>query len=126
MRYLMLLAVLLTGCATHIRPHQEPTKARIGFHVNRYIARAGQPVRLSVFIYDSDEELWCPGVRWTWPDETTSYEESDCPPFDGQDSGFQGWEKLRRFPPGEWEIAVELVKAERVIRRLTLKLTVVE
>jgi hypothetical protein len=59
-------------------------------------------VHLTAEITGPEIETWyCPRVEWTWPNETTSAAESDCPPFEARDRcmepqegcGLVGWKR---------------------------------
>lgn len=117
----LFLLTFLVGC-THARPWQYPIGPRATLHSTRQVAMAGQPVTFWVAITNSDEELWCPGLRWIWPDETTTTYEADCSPFEAQSSDFWGGRydtgQTKRFGPGSYTITVELFKGDRTIRKL--------
>jgi hypothetical protein len=84
--------------------------------------------RVELKIRNADETLWCPNVRWEWPDGTNSVEEDDCDPYDEADPADiaeQSWTKRIELPPGDWKVAVILSKAGHVVQRREVDIQVV-
>ena len=91
------------------------------------VSMAPSAITLRLVITDATEELWCPKVSWVWPDGTKSEEESDCDSFEDADPqaiARQSWTRRIRVGAGEYEFVAELSKSGKVIRRLTVKVTV--
>lgn len=75
---------------------------------------------LRVSVRNVNEEFWCPGIRWIWPDGTVSEDEGDCEPFNPSDSYQRKWTvskevRIPAFRGGPRTVGVQLVKAGRVI-----------
>lgn len=103
-------------------------------------------VRLTAEIRGPETPEWyCPEVKWTWPDDTVSTEESDCPPFeerhrvgwrreggrivDEPAHGFpRRWVRDVCFPAAPtddpWIVTVELARAGRVFAKQYARVTV--
>ena len=92
--------------------------------VSRKFVMPGQAIRLTLKVYNADEALWCPEIRWVWPDGTASTEESDCEPYKGQTEP-QEWYKWVRFGSGTYDQVVELRKSNKVIHRASVRFKVV-
>ena len=70
---------------------------------------------------DPGEEFYCPGLEWDWGDGTRSFEESDCPPFQAgtrPETTFRARHVFRA--PGEYDVTVTLVHAERKLAAATI------
>jgi hypothetical protein len=58
------------------------------------------------------EEWYCPAIEVTWPDETVTKRESDCPPFDQRDTEQRfRWTFNHGFPVGTWKVKACLYKS---------------
>lgn len=107
---------------------------------NEYVStsRGGFMVGTAVLVAEIrgqlNEDWWCPGVRWTFPQTeghnpsltTTSYEESDCGPYSEAAAQKQSRRLSKRvkLPEGRWEIRLELVHGDRVIATDTVVIEV--
>jgi hypothetical protein len=69
------------------------------------------------------EEYWCPAVQVEWPDQTRSYKESDCDPWDGRQAR-QSWKFTKRLPQGAQIIRVRLLRAGKVLTAAQVKVDV--
>lgn len=62
------------------------------------------------------EEYYCPRIEITWPDDTRTEREGDCPPFvshrigDGEQPPPTRWSFTRIFPTGEWPVTACIYK----------------
>lgn len=72
------------------------------------------------------EEYYCPEVEWLWGDGGKSVKESDCPPYEEGASTIE-----RRFTAdhlyrraGNYSVAVTLRRANKVIARAEVKVTI--
>jgi hypothetical protein len=77
--------------------------------------------------HGGNEDFYCPKLEWRWQDDTTSVEESDCPPFEQASPGDQQrtWTRARQFwEPGEHRISVRLYKGDRLIRTIDTRVEV--
>lgn len=100
---------------------------RIHPHVLLQSVSRPKPIILFLRITDTNDELWCPGVRWFWPGGTQSYEEGDCTPWEETapaDRANQSWTQRVILPPGEWTLAVALEKNGRKLRELAVNVVV--
>jgi hypothetical protein len=75
---------------------------------------------------DDIEDYYCPEIEWEWDDGGKSVEESDCPPFE---PGVTTIERRRTASheyglAGTYRIEVTLRKADRVIAKQSVSLTV--
>lgn len=105
-------------------------KPTVELTTNRHVA-IWSPVQpatfhLTVSIKNADEQFWCPGIQWVWPNGTMSSEEGDCPPYDKappKEIASKSWSKDVTLGPGRSTIVVNLVKAGNIIN--TKQITVV-
>jgi hypothetical protein len=68
--------------------------------------------KVTVTILNPTAENYCPSVKVEWFQGFTSFQESDCLPFDQVDPKDRAFHWSRQspvgFPSGEWDIRVEL------------------
>lgn len=62
-----------------------------------------------------NERYYCAGLEVIWSDETRSFEESDCDPWDGTQTQGARWSFARGLGIGDHKIRFQLVKAGQVI-----------
>lgn len=75
-------------------------------------------VLLSVQIRGPETEAWyCPKVEWEFPNETESFEESDCDPYEERSYYPRRWSKAVCAGPGTWVVIVKLSKAGKRVAR---------
>lgn len=72
------------------------------------------------------EDFYCPGVRWTWPNGTESFEESDCAPWDQKDDFPRRWSRRACLPssPVPMRVEVRLERGKDVIAKSAVEVQV--
>lgn len=115
---LTLLAVWAT--AVHCKEKKRESTLTASPRVSIPSAQGIAVVSFTLKLVDDDV---CSGRRWYWPDETTSYHESDCDPDNHPVLDTE--QKHRVFGEGEFQVCVGLERPEgKTYRRLCDKFTV--
>lgn len=122
-----------TPCPRAVDAKGKPVKPKVDLTVSprlsSYFPGTFMPVTVRLIITDADEQHWCPGVRWTWPDGTESFREGDCVPYEKapcDELARKSWPKVvpRQYPAGEWTVTVRLERVGKPFMTKTVKFTV--
>jgi hypothetical protein len=74
---------------------------------------------------DELEEFYCPGLEWDWGDGARSAHEADCPPFEPGTTLERLFSARHAYrQPGEYELRVTLVRADRRVAVAATHVTV--
>lgn len=114
-----MLAFLLLGVPTI--PLKEGD-GKVSFRAHPKVGRG--MVTLLLKVEEPKGDLFCPTVRWEWPDGTSSTEWGECG-AEGEGEAPTSWRRSIRLPPGEWDLGVSLLQGKKVIKRLHARVVVV-
>lgn len=129
-RLALAVVTLLQAVPAAAQADEKPRPKRPTLNVRATPRMAFSPVTVFVTAElvggDDVEEYYCPEVEWQWGDGGKSVQESDCPPFEAGVSRigrrFTGEHRFRR--PGYYSVTVALRRADRIIARADVKVTV--
>jgi hypothetical protein len=75
----------------------------------------------------TEEELWCPAVRWTFDDGRSSSTESDCEPYEDGDRATKIYTVKHIYrAPGDYRAKFELRKAGKLIAAASMLVQVAD
>jgi hypothetical protein len=84
-------------------------------------------VNLIARVEGTEEELWCPSIRWTFDDGRSSSTESDCEPYEDGDRATKVYTAKHVYrAPGEYRAKFELRKAGKLVAAASLLIQVTD